>query len=178
MHFTTFIKGIAIGAGFMYLFDPDRGRSRRALIRDKAVHYWNEAGDAVESKTRDLSNRAQGLIHDAATALSPSGKNATTNFQGSKAAWMPANWSPTTRLLVTAGAGLLAFYGKRRGDMLGTALGALSIGVITNSINRSELRHGIAASPSLPSDYESDPDSGFTALNRAAEHKPRAARTH
>src|SRR4051812_18266476 len=72
MHIMTFLKGAAIGAGFMYLFDPSQGRTRRARIRDKAVHVWNETGDNIEGKSRDLANRAQGLLHDAASALTPS----------------------------------------------------------------------------------------------------------
>ena len=175
MHLITFLKGAAIGAGFMYLFDPSRGRSRRARIRDKAVHTWNEAGDMVEARARHLSNRAQGLLHDAATIVSPGSAGLAASSRG----WMPANWSPTTRLLVTAGAGLLAFYGKRRGDMLGTALGALSIGVITNSVSRRELRHGVESAPSLPTDYDECDEEHDLAMGAGTrEHKPRTARSY
>ena len=31
------LVGAAVGTAAMYLFDPDQGRRRRALIRDKAV---------------------------------------------------------------------------------------------------------------------------------------------
>ena len=176
MHLITFLKGAAIGAGFMYLFDPSQGRRRRARIRDRAVHAWNEAGDTVESKTRDLGNRAQGLLHDAATVFSPQGARRSSARFTTSQSWMPANWSPTTRLLVTAGAGLLAFYGKRRGDLLGTALGALSVGVITNSVSTKELRHGVAFAPALPSDYTAtDQDRGMVANADAQEHRPRAS---
>jgi hypothetical protein len=177
MNLLTFLKGAAIGAGFMYLFDPSQGRRRRARIRDKAVHAWNEAGDTVEAKTRDLGNRAQGLLHDAATILSPSDSNRFAGFSRRNQAWMPANWSPTTRLLITAGAGLLAFYGKRRGDMLGTALGAVSVGVITNTVSRRELQHGIG-SPSLPTDYsDSDDGNALISATNLGEHMSRASRS-
>lgn len=177
MKLLTFLKGAAIGAGFMYLFDPSQGRRRRARIRDKAVHAYNEVGDTVEAKTRDLSNRAQGLLHDAATILSPSASNRFAGFAPRNQAWMPANWSPTTRLLVTAGAGLLAFYGKRRGDMLGTALGAVSVGVITSTVSRRELRHGIAA-PSLSTDYpHSDDGKALISDTNLGEHTSRASRS-
>ena len=175
MHLMTFLKGAAIGAGFMYLFDPSRGRSRRARIRDGAVRVWNDAGDAVEGKARDLGNRAQGLLHDASAVLTPAGlkqKGSAT----SSAAWMPSHWSPTTRLLVTAGAGLLALYGKRRGDVLGTALGALSVGVITNTVNTRELRYGLTPAPSLPSDFGASEAEDATYASTSQEHEPRAAR--
>ena len=31
------------------------------MARDHAVHFWNEAGEAVDTTSRDLSHRAQGL---------------------------------------------------------------------------------------------------------------------
>ena len=173
MQFMTFVKGAAIGAAFMYLFDPSQGRKRRARIRDKAVHTWNEAGDTVESKTRDLANRAQGVLHDATSILTPGKPRFGAHASASK--WAPANWSPTTRLLVTAGAGLLALYGKRKGGPLGTALGAASIAIITNSVSTSELRRGFAPAPALPSDYGDDADNSFGAIT--PNHRSRPAQT-
>ena len=179
MRLLTFLKGAAIGAGFMYLFDPQMGRRRRAAIRDKAVHAWNDAGDTVEAKTHDLGNRAKGVLHDVSGVLTGSIKgNGRWNRSGKMNPWMPANWSPTTRLLVTAGVGLLAMYGKRRGGVAGAALGALSVGLLTNTVSQAELRQGIS-SPSLPSDYsERSGDDDFGAGESAAEHKPRTARAH
>src|SRR5438094_1429718 len=90
MHFTTFLKGAAIGAGLMYLFDPSQGRRRRARIRDGAVHAWNETGDTIEGKTRDIANRAQGVLHDVTSILTP-GKAAGRLGALSSSSWAPAN---------------------------------------------------------------------------------------
>ena len=49
----------------MYLFDPNAGNRRRALIRDKAVGLSNDAKDAFNKTATDLSNRAQGVMHNA-----------------------------------------------------------------------------------------------------------------
>lgn len=51
---------VGLGAGLMYIFDPDRGRRRRALVRDQMIHAMNEIDDAIGALSRDLSNRAQG----------------------------------------------------------------------------------------------------------------------
>jgi gas vesicle protein len=61
----SILAGATAGALFMYLFDPNDGRRRRALIRDKAVALSNDAADAITSKGQDLRNRAEGMMHDA-----------------------------------------------------------------------------------------------------------------
>jgi hypothetical protein len=55
----------ATGATLMYFFDPDRGRRRRALVRDKAISLANHEKEIVSVMARDLSNRAQGIKHKA-----------------------------------------------------------------------------------------------------------------
>jgi hypothetical protein len=57
-----FLGGISLGAGLMYVFDPDRGRRRRATARDAAHRIANAFDDAVGKTSRDLSDRAQGLV--------------------------------------------------------------------------------------------------------------------
>jgi hypothetical protein len=55
------LGGIGLGAALMYLLDPDRGARRRALARDKAVHFGRVAGERLGARSRDLRNRARGL---------------------------------------------------------------------------------------------------------------------
>jgi hypothetical protein len=57
--------GVLVGAGLMYLLDPDRGRRRRALIRDQVVHGAHELedlGGGLASKARHLRNRTRGAV--------------------------------------------------------------------------------------------------------------------
>ena len=56
--------GLALGAGTMFLLDPDRGGRRRALIRDKAARAANRTTDGLDALTRDVANRARGLTAD------------------------------------------------------------------------------------------------------------------
>lgn len=54
--------GLLIGAGAMYFMDPDRGRRRRAAVRDMGIHLANQMDDAVDTTARDLRNRSQGMV--------------------------------------------------------------------------------------------------------------------
>jgi hypothetical protein len=69
----------AAGAALMYIFDPEEGGRRRALMRDKATGLSNDAKEAIGSKSRDLRNRAQGFVHEAKSML-PSGENREQAF--------------------------------------------------------------------------------------------------
>jgi len=59
------VSGAGVGAGCMYLVDPDRGRSRRALLRDKTRAAYREVRTSVETAQADLANRARGLVANA-----------------------------------------------------------------------------------------------------------------
>ncbi|MBW8875490.1 MAG: BON domain-containing protein [Acidobacteria bacterium] len=61
--------GAGLGAGLMYLLDPQGGRRRRAVARDKAVSALNKGGDAVKKTSRDLGNRTKGLVAQVGSRL-------------------------------------------------------------------------------------------------------------
>jgi osmotically-inducible protein OsmY len=56
------IGGVGLGAALMYIFDPDRGGGRRALIRDKVEAAGNKASCYAGKMSRDLRNRAYGAV--------------------------------------------------------------------------------------------------------------------
>jgi hypothetical protein len=56
------LGGIGMGAGLMYILDPDRGRNRRAVARDKMMSAVNRTGKAIGSKTSNLMNRTKGVV--------------------------------------------------------------------------------------------------------------------
>jgi hypothetical protein len=45
----------------MFLLDPDRGRRRRALVRDKGVRWSRKTREFAGSTQRDFQNRARGM---------------------------------------------------------------------------------------------------------------------
>jgi hypothetical protein len=54
------IAGMVVGAGAMYLLDPDRGARRRSLLRDQGVHAGHKLGDGLAATARDARNRTIG----------------------------------------------------------------------------------------------------------------------
>ena len=66
-----FISGAAIGAGLMYLADPDRGSRRRSGVRDKVAHGFRSFGSVLDKGVRDLRNRARGTVAETWSAVSP-----------------------------------------------------------------------------------------------------------
>lgn len=65
MHMTLpLVSGAGLGAGLMYLLDPDRGRRRRALMRDKGLRWSRKSRKFVGSTQRDFQNRTKGMGAD------------------------------------------------------------------------------------------------------------------
>lgn len=66
----AFGAGLGLGSGLMFLFDPDRGNRRRALLRDKCVSAARKTGEGFEVTARDLRNRTQGLVTEVQSRFS------------------------------------------------------------------------------------------------------------
>lgn len=56
------LSAAGIGAATMYLFDPDRGKRRRALVRNKAEHVTRIATTAAGKTRRDVRNHLLGAF--------------------------------------------------------------------------------------------------------------------
>jgi len=59
---TAIVGAVGLGAALMYFLDPDRGKRRRALVRDKVEAAGNKASDYAEKMGRDIRNRAYGMV--------------------------------------------------------------------------------------------------------------------
>ena len=63
------LASAAIGAVAAYMLDPERGRTRRALARDKAIAASNSVSEALEGKSRHWSNLARGYVAEARSRM-------------------------------------------------------------------------------------------------------------
>jgi hypothetical protein len=58
---SSVIAAAGLGAGLMYVFDPGRGRRRRAFASEKVRHFGRVAAMQSNKALSDLKNRAQGV---------------------------------------------------------------------------------------------------------------------
>ncbi len=128
----SMLAGAGIGAGLMYLLDPQMGRRRRALARDRAVSLAHRAQDAADVVGRDMRNRAHGLAAGDLSVL-VGGKQALRHpFRG--------GWSPTGRALMTGlGAGLF-LYGLTRSAPTACIVGTLGCALAAEGLSNVGLR--------------------------------------
>lgn len=56
-----FLGGFALGAGLMFLLDPQAGRRRRHLVRDKVVRGGHELSDTAEEMSARIGNKLKGI---------------------------------------------------------------------------------------------------------------------
>jgi hypothetical protein len=211
---TALVSGLGLGAGLMYLFDPDRGPRRRARIRSTVAAAQHRSTSAFGKAARDLNNRTAGVIAELRGAMSreevdddvlvarvasklghvvshPHAIGVTVedgvvilegpiladeidlllktvrrvrgvrdvddrldmfeeagnvpSLQGGRPRTGPRidilqhNWSPATRALAGAAGGALVVYGLARRDVVGTALGAIGVGLTARSLTNKEL---------------------------------------
>jgi len=61
--------GAGLGAGPMYLLDPEGGRGRRALARDKSLSALKQGGKAAAKTSRHLGNKTKRLVAEAGSKL-------------------------------------------------------------------------------------------------------------
>jgi uncharacterized membrane protein len=70
--FTKTMGAATVGGLLVYFLDPDTGRKRRALLKDRSVNLLKEADRAIGKASSDLSNRARGAVAEA-RSLAPLG---------------------------------------------------------------------------------------------------------
>lgn len=67
---TTLLATATVSAVASRLLDRERGRRRRALVRDKATRAAHKTADAMDATARDASNRIRGVLATLRSGLS------------------------------------------------------------------------------------------------------------
>lgn len=143
------VCGAATGAVFTYLFDPDQGRRRQALLRDKFHSSRKDITDAAELVIRDGRNRAHGLRVEMEKLFGdseqPSGARMPGDLPalqgegrlgGAKPELLRQHWAPAPRAVAGAAGGAILAYGLGRRGLTGLVVtgsgGLLLARAVTN----------------------------------------------
>ena len=120
--------GAGLGAGLMYLLDPESGKRRRAVAKDKTVHAIKKGGRTLGKKSSHLGKRGKGLVLEATSKLRKrDGKDQELHEpaeevsveESSRTSFLRKAWAPALCTAATAG---LAWAGFQNRDKLGSAL--------------------------------------------------------
>jgi hypothetical protein len=71
MGMRSFLAGLGAGTVMAWIFDPQAGRRRRAMLRDRTVRSVHRLEETVDKGVRDLSHRAQGRLAEVRGRLAP-----------------------------------------------------------------------------------------------------------
>ncbi|HLH30930.1 MAG TPA: hypothetical protein VKY31_06975 [Terriglobia bacterium] len=124
------IIGAGIGAGLMYLLDPQLGRRRRAILHDKTVSLTRQATDVVDKTARDVRNRAYGTVVSIKTG----------HVMDMHPSILNANWPPAIRLLVGAAGTVMAAAGVAKRGLSGTVLTGIGLGSVAVAVTNVSVR--------------------------------------
>lgn len=65
------LTGVGLGIGLGYLLDPERGRRRRAMLRNSAVRTIHTAREAADTTARDVKHRLTGTAAEVRARFAP-----------------------------------------------------------------------------------------------------------
>lgn len=103
--------GLSVGAGLMYLLDPDKGGSRRALLVDQAKGL-NRVGNAINETTHNITTRTKEVLTKATSKLSLTKKSVPDDLLEKRVrAKMGHVVSHTSAIEVVAHNGEITLYG-------------------------------------------------------------------
>lgn len=118
----AWLTGVGLGASAALLLDPQRGRRRRALVRDKAVHLGTAGRHSAGKTWRDLRNRTVGIGHVGRRRLRERDLSMPSlsrdRPQRQRIDVLQNHWAPATRMLVGGvGLALCGVALSRRGPL-------------------------------------------------------------
>jgi uncharacterized membrane protein len=73
MKLKTVLTALSMGAAFMYFYDPQNGKRRRAMVRDQANRWLRQMDIAMDKAARDTRNRVRGTLAEMTARLSDQG---------------------------------------------------------------------------------------------------------
>jgi len=119
----SILAGAGLGAGLMYLLDPQMGGRRRSTMRDTAMSMAHQAQDAAGSMAHQMQGQARSLA-----------SGDFSRVVGSKDEWWTGHWSSGSRGLMGLLGGGLFLYGLTQQAPTACVLGSIGLGLAAESV--------------------------------------------
>jgi uncharacterized membrane protein len=122
----TFLSGITVGAGLAYFLDPERGSARREQLAERLAPLWDDARQALQSRTG--GSPLAGVMRYGDRIGDLPGMGAVT-LESSPGRFTPAGGASALRM-----AGIvLGMYGLLRRGALGAVLRTVATGMLARA---------------------------------------------
>jgi len=145
----TILLGALVGAGLMYMLDPDRGRRRRALLRDQLVKVMNRSQVQLDDAAHDIGNRAEGVRAEAKQHVQDETMTDETLVARVRSA-IGRTISNAGAIEVTTNQGRIMLYGPILENEVAALLAVVrSVSGVTDVGNRLQVHQQAANAPSL-----------------------------
>jgi hypothetical protein len=147
---TSWLGGVGLGAALMYLLDPDRGRRRRAMVRDQFSSRASDTESFLKKSGRDIGNRARGFAAEARSRIVREGEVDDEILVERVRSKIGRAVSHPGAIEVTATAGRIELEGQALADEVDRLLSAVeSVRGVREVDNRLEVHWDSDAVPAL-----------------------------
>jgi hypothetical protein len=159
------VLGAGIGAGLMFLLDPQMGKRRRALLHDKTLSLSHHASAAIDRTARDLKNRTYGTV-----ASIRSG-----HIGQIRPAILNSNWPPAIRLIIGISGGAVTALGAAKRGVLGSVLGGIGLVSVAMALTNFSVRETLNRLSTTSEKQTPEQQKGSTIRNFQAHIRHRNA---
>jgi hypothetical protein len=159
------VLGAGIGAGLMFLLDPQMGRRRRAVLRDKTFSLSHHASAAIDRTARDLRNRTYGTVVSIKSG----------HIGQIRPTILNSNWPPAIRLIIGISGGAVTALGAAKRGVVGSVLSGIGLVSVATAVTNFSFRETLNRLSTTSEKQTPGQQKGSTVENFEAHIRHRSA---